>query len=487
VSVIVLLADGVRADMLDAATRPPAPAQGAPGPAAPGTPAPAAGGLPALARLRAEGALHTVSSVFPSVTGPAYAPFLMGRFPGPVGLPGLRWYDRSRARCRFPDFTRSYVGAEMRHVDGDLTGEAPTIFELAASKLGSMTMIGRGLGRAEHLGRGLRFALRAARTHWRGDVRGWLRIDREMGRDVARYLRTHRPDFAFAAFLGMDKTSHQMGHAAPAVLDALRTVDETAAEIRHDAERAGAWEETRLWVVSDHGHSPVRAHDDLADVIRAAGWRAIGHPRVYGAWDVAVMVSGNAMAHLYLERERRSRPWWPELAARWEPLAELLLERASVDLVILPHSPERFAVRGRGCGEALVEVTPGGRHAYRPLSGDPLGLGGELAGLTSAEAYDICAATDYPDALVQIASLAGSARAGEVIVSAARGWDFRARYEPIPHVSAHGALHRDHMLVPLLTNRPPARAPRRTADVMPSALAALGLAVPIGVEGESFE
>jgi arylsulfatase A-like enzyme len=73
-----------------------------------------------------------------------------------------------------------------------------------------------------------------------------------------------------------------------------------------------------------------------------------------------------------------------------------------------------------------------------------------------------------------------------VILSASRNWDFRERHEPIPHVSSHGALHRDHMLVPLLTNRPIARVPRRTVDVMPSALAALGLEVPAGLDGASF-
>jgi arylsulfatase A-like enzyme len=82
--------------------------------------------------------------------------------------------------------------------------------------------------------------------------------------------------------------------------------------------------------------------------------------------------------------------------------------------------------------------------------------------------------------------LATAARAGEIILSASRDWDFRARYEPIPHISSHGALHREHMLVPLLVNQPVKREPRRTVDVMPSALAALGLPVPPGLDGESF-
>ena len=56
----------------------------------------------------------------------------------------------------------------------------------------------------------------------------------------------------------------------------------------------------------------------------------------------------------------------------------------------------------------------------------------------------------------------------------------------IPHCSSHGALHRDHMLVPLLLNQPAGQLPRRTVDVMPSALSALGLGVPDGLDGESF-
>jgi arylsulfatase A-like enzyme len=72
------------------------------------------------------------------------------------------------------------------------------------------------------------------------------------------------------------------------------------------------------------------------------------------------------------------------------------------------------------------------------------------------------------------------------MLSASRNWDYRAKWEPIPHVSSHGALHREHMHVPLLVNRPVRGVPRRTVDVMPSALAALGIAVPDGLDGRSF-
>lgn len=463
--VIILVADGARADAFDHAF--------------------ARGELPALARLRVEGGLHPITTVFPSVTGPAYAPFVTGRFPGPIGLPGLRWYDRARERCRRHPHCRSYLGSEMRHMDGDLDAGTPTLFELARSRLGAMSMIGRGARRREHLGRGLRLLARIARAHIRGDVRAWLDIDRIVARSAIDRIRERRPEFSLVALLGLDKTSHASGHDSDDARTALRALDEIVAELRAETERDGRWEETHLWIVSDHGHSPVRGHDDVATVVREAGHRVIAHPWVWARRpDAAVMVSGNAMAHIYLELARRERPWWPALRARWEPLAEALLERESVDLLLLPQSTTRCEVRSRARGAALVERV-GERYAYRPLTGDPLGVG-EPPPLDHRESHDALASSDYPDAVVQIAHLAGSARAGEIILSAARGWDFRGRYEPIPHVSTHGALHREHMLVPLLTNHPISRPARRTADLMPSALSVLGLPVPGGLDGVAF-
>jgi Type I phosphodiesterase / nucleotide pyrophosphatase len=466
-SVVVLLADGVRPDTLaEALDR---------------------GDLPALARLRAEGGLHTVSTVFPSVTGPAYAPFLMGRFPGPVGLPGLRWFDRERTACTLPDYTRSYVGYQLRAVDRDLDPTAPTIFELAPSSLAALSVITRGLpieNRVAELS--LRSALRAAHTHFTGNVAGWLDIDREVADDVVRRVAAERPAYTYAAFTGVDKVSHARGHGHPMVVDALRIVDDAAARIRADAERDGRWAGMHLWIVSDHGHSPVKRHEDLAGLFKVMGHRVVAHPWVFVPFaETAVMVSGNAMAHLFLEVRRRTRPWWGALAPRWNGLVATLLDRPSVDLAILPLDAERSEVRSRRGAIGIVSRMAG-FYSYFPAVGDPLGVGRALQGVGADEAYDATMHTDYPDSIVQIAHLASSPRSGDIILSAARDWDFRARYEPIPHVSSHGALHREHMTVPLLVNRPVARAPRRTTDVMPSSLAALGLPIPGSLDGASF-
>ncbi len=445
----------------------------------------ARGELGHLARLRAEGGLHTVTTVFPSVTGPAYAPFLTGRYPGPVGLPGLRWYDRAHTRCRVPPYCRSYLGAEMRHMDRDLDPQTPTVFELAPSRFTAMSMISRGARGRAQMGRNARLLWNLARTHWRGDAGAWFAIDELAARTAHARILEHDPAITFLALLALDKCSHATGHASPDAHRALLALDQFVGALRADLERAGRWERTHLWIASDHGHAPVAAHDDLADAIRGAGHRVIAHPWVFTRHaDVAVMVSGNAMAHVYFDPAERGRRWWPRLTDRWAALADGLLERESIDLLLLPHGADRCEIRAHNRGAAFIERDHG-RIAYTPATGDPLGLG-ELPPLDAMECHDATLAGHYPDALVQIMALAGAPRAGDIIVSAARGWDLRARYEPIPHVSTHGALLREHMLVPLLTNRPTASQPRRTVDVMPSALRVLGLEAPANMDGRSF-
>jgi hypothetical protein len=442
-------------------------------------------GLPALRRLRDEGGLYDVTTVFPSVTGPAYLPFLLGRFPGAVGIPGLRWYDRARTACGWPDHARSYVGYEMGRIDGDLDPAAPTIFELVPRSVGAFSVVTRGLPRDRRIGAlTLRYALRGAVTHFRGRAERWLEIDRELGDAIVQRAHDDCPDYLFAALTGIDKASHARGHESDMARSALAIVDEVAGRLRAEAERGGWWRDTHLWVVSDHGHGDVHTHEDLARLIANAGHRVVAHPWSVGiAPDVAVMVSGNAMAHLYLDPTTGDRAGWPALAPRWHGLVELLLARPSVDLVLLPHDAHRCEVRSAR-GSAMVERA-GRCFSYRRGDGDPLGLGRDFRGDADAS-YDATIGGDYPDSLVQIASLAGAARSGDVIISAAPGYDLRARYEPIPHRSAHGALHREHMLVPLLTNRPAARPPRRTTDLFPSALAALGVAPPALLDGRSF-
>jgi hypothetical protein len=457
VTVVILVADGARPEALTTAMD--------------------AGQLPALAELRRDGTASTVTSVFPSVTGPAYVPFLMGIHPGEAGVPGIRWWDRSGTRVYAHGNARSYVGFEALRQDGDLSPAHRTLFELAERPLAAFTPIGRGLGDGARIGVGIPSWPRMAWTHFRGDVQGWLRLERALADRVASRVDAERPDLAFFAHQGVDKLSHQLGADAPPVLDALRVVDGMVARVRDDARRAAR--PLELIVVSDHGHTPVHSHFDLAGFVRARGHGVLAHPWTFaGGDDLAVMVSGNAMAHLYLELSRRDRPWWPSLSRRWGGLADDLLAHEALDLLLLPHGPDACEVRSRTNGTAMVHRDRDGCYHYRTEDGDPLGLArwldatGALQRLCMEAAYDATIDTEHPDSLVQILALAGAARSGEMLVSAAEGWDLRARWEPVPHISTHGSLRRAHLMVPLLTSFRLDVAPRRTADVFRLARAA---------------
>jgi hypothetical protein len=87
----------------------------------------------------------------------------------------------------------------MSAMDRDIALDAPTIFELCNGSVGALNLIGRGLPLEDRIGAvtGIS-ALRAARTHFAGNLGGWLNIDREVAMKVTRRIRQVRPEFAFA-------------------------------------------------------------------------------------------------------------------------------------------------------------------------------------------------------------------------------------------------------------------------------------------------
>ena len=448
-----------------------------------------AGHAPALAALRARGGLHAVSTVFPSVTGPAYVPFLMGRHPAPVGLPGLRWYDRARSLRWSPAQARSYAGVDIWHVDRDVHAEPPTLLELAQPSLAGMSMLARGATHGR-VGRSLYWMLRAAPSHFRGDLAGWRTVEQAATRAFFRRFARARPRSAVLALTIGDKRAHAEGPFGAGVREAVTDVDAAVATARAIAEAGGWGERLHVWVVADHGHAPVAHHDDLHGWLEGAGWRVLAHPRLsVRRPDVALMVGGNAMAQLYVDPAVRTRGWWPALGARGARLLEALVQRPSVDLAMV--APDAHTVRVTHAGRGTAEVVRRGdgraaRWDYLVRDGDPLGLGGTLRGLSPCTAWEACAATDYPDSVVQLSLLASAPRTGDVILSAREGWDLRARFEPVAHVSTHGALLRAQMQVPLLVDVPVARAPQRTADVVPSACTLLGVGAGVPFDGRCF-
>jgi arylsulfatase A-like enzyme len=467
---LVVVADGVRPDVLAEELD--------------------AGNLPAMARLRAQGGLYAISSSFPSVTGPAYAPFVMGRHPAHVGMPGLRWYDRSRSLRLAHGQSRSYSGVDIWHTDGDLDRTTPTLYDLATPSLAGMMMIARGASHGR-VGRGVGWSIRAAYAHFRGDLQGWRRVEQAALAEFLQRFTRARPRLSMLGILSPDKLAHKHGGDSPIVRASIRDVDDALARAQAIATQGGWADTLRVWVVGDHGHAPVSQHDDLHGWLSARGHRVLAHPKLgVRRPDVALMVGGNAMAHVYLEPARRTRTWWPSLAKQWHTVLDGLLQRASTDLLAVAEDANTVRVHHASRGSAVIartQATHDARWSYLADDGDPLCLGGSFADLDAEAAWDVCRASPYPDAIVQLSSLVPTTRGGDIVISAAAGWDLRSRFEPTPHVSTHGALLRDQMMVPLILDAVPARVPQRTTDVVPSALDLLGVDHgPHRFDGRSF-
>lgn len=469
---LLIIADGVRPDVMTSVID--------------------SGDAPTLARLRSVGGCHTITSSFPSVTGPAYVPLLAGRHPGRGGIPGLRWFDRTGTIGGVLPAARSYAGFDIWKVDSDLDRNVPTLLELSRPSLAAMSMLARGASEG-HIGRSIAWMVRGSIPHFLGLPRGWRQVERKATRSFLDHFARVRPRFSVLAITSSDKFAHRYGARHAEVRESILDMDRAAAEALAIAKRDGWQSRLNIWLAGDHGHAPVNAHDDLQLWLESLGVSVLAHPGIFTRNPhMALMVSGNAMAHLYLEPAQRIRRWWPQHRQQWGRLLELISSRESVDLVMTAESESVVTVASSSRGYARV-VHHGShdfqneRWSYEPVDhGDPLLLGGRLSALDASDAWLAASSSPYPDSLVQLTLLMHAPRSGDIVISARDGWDLRSRFEPIPHVSTHGALCAAHMQTPLLLDVEVSRQPQRTTDVAVSAMELLGIASVPQVEGRSF-
>jgi hypothetical protein len=464
----LLLVDGLRPDVADTRL--------------------AAGDLPNLQAMLADGGRATAITGFPSTTSVAYLPFLTGCAPGHCDIPSIRWLDRSAYRGRWwrdRAAVRSYCGYQASMLDGDISPGVRTIFELVPESVGIFTPVARGLSPQ-------RDPSRAERQVW-GSVAHVAKWHQPSDDSVSRHLlRAAEGEwrFVFAQFPAVDGYTHQSGHDSPPVHRALRKVDATIGQLRRRLRQRGRLDESLILLVSDHGASPVHTHLDLADWFRARGVPTLSHPVI---WErrprAAVMVAGNGSAMVYARPGEPRQNRWPverllrpeTFGGRCNPVADLIREAAVAFVagesewggIWIASSEGEASLRGRG-----------GEIHYQPSSGDPLMMGGSWSG-SSREWLERTWNGTYPDAPFHLMDQFRSHRAGDLLVIAREGYDFRARFELPEHRSGHGSLIRLHMQTPVWSSQPIPDLPLRTVDLFPAMLHWLGVAVPQGIDGES--
>lgn len=470
---IMILADGARADLFEELL--------------------AAGDLPHIQRHICErGSYRRGTTVFPSTTGPAYLPYVTGCQPATCNVPGIRWMDKARHRDGTRRGVRSYVGLETFRFNRDIAPQIQTIFGMLPRSYNIFNAVNRGVQHRHNITQ----IARAWYWYYAHLTDRWGFVDQAASHRLHRVIEQDF-QFCFVVFPGIDEYAHLHDPLGPRTREAYRTIDATVGSIAQRLERQGRLSETLWWIVSDHGLTATREHFCLNTWLGARGCKPLFYPLVYRRGCLAAnMMSGNGMTHLYF----RHRDGWARqvtgeyLDEAWPGLQDDLLHQPAVDLLALRADDGAVTVR-TAHGEARLHLV-GDQVRYTAVRGDPLEVfANEWVApgdtqlrtilLTKEAALQRTMGTRFPDGPYQLAHLFTSPRCGDVVVSAAPGFDLRLAYEVPEHRGSHGSLHRDHMHVPVACSAPLTEGALRSVDVFPTTLTLMGHATPAGIDGVS--
>ena len=459
---IIILADGVRPDVVSKLA--------------------AAGEIPNIAEcFFHEGYSYEGVTVLPSVSSVAYVPMLTGQYPGTADVPGLRWVEKSSFTLGrlFLQGHRSYIAPGHLKMDEDLSDDLETLFELTPDSLGVRCDIRRGLSNGSKATGQLAFMPQMFLAHYlrRGDF-----VDRVVMAQALSWLhKTHdrRPRFIFLPLVDVDKVSHRFGPEHVRTLKAYRGIDSLVGKLVDALKKQRLWKRTHLMITSDHGHTDTKQHLDMSAMVSELGYSVFEYPNVYRrSADAAVMVSGNSFGNIYLSSD-----------GKWEaPLTSEELEKEHGNVLRALSQREEvewFAYRDgdagvkivSGCSEAVLH-TDDGHYNYAFNGADPLQLGLRHSRIMRSDSLKKTAESPFPDAFEQLTHLFQSDRTGDVIVTARSGYDLRGWREFPEHRSSHGALCKEHMAVPILSNIPLSAISdglARTVDLFPTVVEGLGL------------
>jgi predicted AlkP superfamily pyrophosphatase or phosphodiesterase len=464
------------------------------------------GRAPTLARIAREGCyVSDCVAAFPSVTPVCAATITTGVGPDRHLIPSMNWYHRGESRyveygssfsaTRQFGVVRSMTDTVYRMNAEHLSREVQTIFETLddadVRTAGTTYLIYRGRHQHEVANESA-LARIVTSTLFRRTIEGPLELfyadlyaSRRTGcrgqlgmpgaRDqhtgcVGAYLVEHDLfDFLLFSLPDNDAYSHRNGPHAQ--VTSIAAADRQLERLMHAAGGPDAFlAEHAVIVASDHSQAPVEARiriDHAFSEFRVAGnTRA----RSQGAEIALSPAQRSAMVYV-LDDERRH-----ELLQR---ALKALAALEGVDLTIYiddqGRSPEAVI---RGAGGEELRFAPGGELV--DAAGGRWSVEGEL-GVLGAKVQDgLLVTDDYPDALARAWSSLRCANSGDILLSAAPGYEF-VDWGGSDHVGggSHGSLHRSDSLGALLwcgtgPDQTSARAQWRLCDVAPMVLEHFG-------------
>jgi hypothetical protein len=457
------------------------------------------GRAPALRALRERGSyVRNCVSTFPSVTPVASATIATGVGPGDHFIPSMNWYHRGEERyveygSSFPatrafGVVRSLYDTVYNMNMGHLSRAQKTVFEHlddAGLRTACTTwLIYRGRTRHEpsadsRLGRvakaaQFRHAVWASRELFYADMfdsrntgcTSTLGLPGQRDQHtgcVGAYL-VENDLFDFLLFSLPDNDTHSHRYGPEAQVRSLAVADRALERIMHVAGGAEAFlEDHAVIVMSDHSQTEVDQRMNLTTGL--GDWRVLtpSDPAPEEAELAVCPAARSAMVYLLGEDGL-------------ERLVGDLEAMDGVDLIIRRAGSEAIVRSPRG----ELRFAPDGELTDR--RGRTWSVEGEHAALDLDVADGRADSASYPDALGRLWSALSSPYAGDVLVSAAPGWEF-TDWGGADHVGggSHGALLADDSEGVLLATGLdlPGRETWSIADVAPLVLGHFSLPSPL--------
>ena len=469
------------------------------------------GRAPALKRIREEGVyVDDCVAAFPSVTPVCAATITTGVGPDQHLIPSMNWYHRDEGRyveygssfsaSRQFGVLRSLTDTVYRMNAEHLSHDVETVFETlddadvrtagttyliyrgrhphevsnetALARIVTSTLFRRTIDGPQELFYADLYASR--RTGCRGQL-GMPGIRDQHTGCVGAYLIEHDLfDFMLFSLPDNDAWSHKNGPHAQ--VTSIAGADRQLERLMHVAGGPDAFlEQYAVIVASDHSQAAVEERIRLDRAFSEFDVAAQTAASGIGA-EVALSPAQRSAMIYVLDEERRE-----EILTRSVAAAEAL---DGVDLVLW--------LAGEGEGREAVIRSPRGELRLAPGGdlederGERWSIEGDWEALGLREDGGRIMSDEYPCALTRIWSALNCSRAGDVLLSAAPGYEF-VDWGGADHVGggSHGSLHRSDSLGALLwcgTGPDSRRAKDQwmLTDIAPMVRRHFGVDVPIG-------
>lgn len=315
------------------------------------------GELPAMARMQREGArAERLVPPFPSTTFPSHVSMATGTYPDRHGIVGNQFLDRSRGLFDYAG-DASWIEAEPLWAAAERQGVRSAVLFWVGSETDW-----HGRGASDRL---VPFDPSLGEAAKVDQILAWL--DRP---------EPQRPHLVLSWWHGEDEVAHREGPDHPDTLRRLREQDVQLARLLAGLDARGAWADTTLLVVSDHGMAAAGEAVDAQAALDAAGVAARVLPQGGCAFVyLADPASGAAARRVLAALPGVAAFDQDELPAAWR----IRHASRSGDLVLVTEPPRRFARAPGWRGRALAALAPlagwrVGVHGYDPARPDMGGI-----------------------------------------------------------------------------------------------------------------